>query len=147
NIDITSYALTNNLTMSYALSNIKYLKHLIKEVIQNEIVDKLNNFVIGNLSYTSLEILSGIRINLLNNSKTNNINNSKSINISLSYNGLTLTSNNNSIFNIIGFQSSTKVSNSKENVNEIIATKLDSLLKNTIDVANINITNLGQLNT
>lgn len=147
NIDLTSYALTNNLTVSYALNNIKYLKHLIKEVIQNEIVKELNNFVIGNLSYTSLEILSGININLLNNSKTNILNNSKSINVSLSYNGLTLTSNNNSIFNIIGFVSSTKVSNSTQNVNEIIATKLDSLLNNTIDVANINIASLGQLNT
>ncbi|MBO6072289.1 hypothetical protein J6P59_01310 [bacterium] len=147
NIDLTSYALTNNLTVSYALNNIKYLKHLIKEVIQNEIVKELNNFVIGNLSYTSLEILSGININLLSNSKTNILNNSKSINVSLSYNGLTLTSNNSSIFNIIGFVSSTKVSNSTQNVNEIIATKLDSLLNNTINVANINITNLGQLNT
>ncbi|MBO6042349.1 hypothetical protein J6P52_04260 [bacterium] len=147
NIDLTSYALTNNLTVSYALNNIKYLKHLIKEVIQNEIVKELNNFVIGNLSYTSLEILSGININLLSNSKTNILNNSKSINVSLSYNGLTLTSNNNSIFNIIGFVSSTNVSNSTQNVNEIIATKLDSLLNNTIDVANINITSLGQLNT
>lgn len=147
NIDITSYALTNNLTVSYALNNIKYLKHLIKEVIQNEIVKELNNFVIGNLNYTSLEILSGININLLSNSKRNILNNSKSINVSLSYNGLTLTSNNNSIFNIIGFQSTTKISNSTQNVNEIIATKLDSLLNNTINVANINITSLGQLNT